>query len=79
MPREVAESSDQVEGLKGLVGTGSSVLIEGTMVAAPEGKEQVCLRAQALPSHCSLAVQCLGQAGPSSPAASCVDRKPRRG
>lgn len=40
MPREVAESSDLVQSLKGVVITGSSVLVEGTLVAAPEGKEQ---------------------------------------
>jgi len=40
VPREVAESSDLVQSLKGVVITGSSVLVEGTLVAAPEGKEQ---------------------------------------
>jgi hypothetical protein len=42
VPREVAESSDCVsKGLKQLVATGSSVLVEGTLVEAPPGKEQV--------------------------------------
>lgn len=42
VPREVAESSDGVtSGLKQLLGTGSSVLVEGTLVEAPPGKEQV--------------------------------------
>lgn len=41
VPREVAESSDCVsKGLKQLVATGSSVLVEGTLVEAPPGKEQ---------------------------------------
>lgn len=49
MPREVAESSGLVQSLKGVVITGSSVLVEGTLVAAPEGKEQARIGPWQLP------------------------------